>query len=65
MITESIKSLFTRDLNKLKTEIESYQNEEVIWKIDKNILNSAGNLTLHLVGNISHFVGAILGNQVM
>ncbi len=63
MITESLKSLFTRDLNKLKTEIESYQNEETIWKIDKNILNSAGNLTLHLVGNINHFVGAILGNS--
>lgn len=61
-MVESIKSLFTRDLNKLKTEIESYQNEEIIWKIDKNILNSAGNLTLHLVGNISHFIGAILGN---
>lgn len=61
-MVESIKSLFTRDLNKLKTEIESYQNEEIIWKIDKNILNSAGNLTLHLVGNICHFVGAILGN---
>jgi uncharacterized damage-inducible protein DinB len=63
MITESIKSLFKRDLNKLKTEIESYQNEETIWKIDKNILNSAGNLTLHLVGNINHFIGAILGNS--
>lgn len=63
MITESIKSLFTRDLNKLKSEIESYQNEETIWKIDKNILNSAGNLTLHLVGNINHFIGAILGNS--
>ncbi|GAA5091400.1 hypothetical protein GCM10023210_18750 [Chryseobacterium ginsengisoli] len=60
-MVESIKSLFTRDLNKLKTEIESYQSEEIIWKIDKNILNSAGNLTLHLVGNISHFIGAILG----
>ncbi|MCA6067076.1 DinB family protein [Chryseobacterium sp. RG1] len=63
MITESIKSLFTRDLNKLKSEIESYQNEETIWKIDKNILNSAGNLTLHLVGNINHFIGATLGNS--
>jgi uncharacterized damage-inducible protein DinB len=60
---ESIKSLFTRDLNKLKSEIESYQNEETIWKTDKNILNSAGNLTLHLVGNINHFIGAILGNS--
>jgi uncharacterized damage-inducible protein DinB len=63
MITESLQSLFTRDLNKLKTEIEAYQSEEIIWKIDKNILNSAGNLSLHLVGNISHFVGAILGNS--
>ncbi|WP_365992421.1 DinB family protein [uncultured Chryseobacterium sp.] len=25
--------------------------------------NSAGNLALHLVGNLSHFVGAILGNS--
>lgn len=62
-MTESIKSLFTRDLNQLKKEIEAYQNEDVIWKNDKNILNSGGNLTLHLVGNINHFVGAILGNS--
>jgi len=62
-MTESIKSLFTRDLNQLKKEIESYQNEEAIWKIDKDILNSAGNLSLHLVGNINHFIGAILGNS--
>ncbi|WP_294224051.1 DinB family protein [uncultured Chryseobacterium sp.] len=63
MITENIKSLFIRDLNKLKLEIEAYQTEEVIWKIDKNISNSAGNLALHLVGNLSLFVGAILGNS--
>ncbi|WP_378103700.1 DinB family protein [Chryseobacterium sp. sg2396] len=63
MITENIKSLFIRDLNKLKLEIEAYQTEEVIWKIDKNISNSSGNLALHLVGNLSHFVGAILGNS--
>ncbi len=62
-MTESIKSLFTRDLNQLKKEIESYQNKEAIWKIDKDILNSAGNLSLHLVGNINHFIGAILGNS--
>ncbi|MFY1048185.1 DinB family protein [Chryseobacterium sp. GP-SGM7] len=62
-MTESIKSLFTRDLNQLKKEIESYQNEDIIWKTDKNILNSAGNLTLHLVGNINHFIGSVLGNS--
>lgn len=62
MITESLRSLYSRDLNKLKTEIEAYQNEENLWKTDKNIANSAGNLTLHLVGNLNHFIGAQLGN---
>lgn len=63
MITDSLKSLYTRDLNKLKSEIEAYQNEESIWLIDKHISNSSGNLCLHLVGNLSHFVGAILGHS--
>ncbi len=61
MIIESLKSLYNRDLNKLKFEIESYQSEESIWKIDKNILNSAGNLCLHLVGNLNTYIGAELG----
>lgn len=60
---ESIKSLFIRDLNQLKKEIESYQDEDAIWKVDKNILNCAGNLALHLVGNINHYIGAIIGNS--
>lgn len=63
MITKSLQSLFIRDLTKLKTEIEAYRNEETIWKTDKNISNSAGNLCLHLVGNLNHFVGTILGNS--
>lgn len=63
MIIESLQSLYQRDLQKLKIEIEFYQNEESMWKIDKSIANSAGNLCLHLVGNLNHFVGAILGNS--
>lgn len=63
MITESLKPLYNRDLNRLKIEIESYKDEKILWKIDKNISNSAGNLCLHLVGNLSHFIGAILGNS--
>jgi uncharacterized damage-inducible protein DinB len=61
MLTETLKSLFNRDLNKLKVEIESYQNESQIWAIDKNISNSAGNLCLHLIGNINNFIGTELG----
>ncbi|WPO77080.1 DinB family protein [Flavobacterium sp. KACC 22761] len=61
MLIETLKSLFERDLNKLKIEIESYQNESNLWKIDKNISNSAGNLCLHLIGNINTFIGAEIG----
>ena len=61
MLIETLKSLFNRDLNKLKTEIEAYQNETEIWAIDKNISNSAGNLCLHLMGNINTYIGAQLG----
>lgn len=63
MITESIKSLYTRDLNKLKEEIEAYQNEDSMWKTDKNVANSGGNLCLHLVGNLNTFIGAELGKS--
>ena len=61
MLIETLKSLFNRDLNKLKIEIESYQTENQLWAIDKNISNSAGNLCLHLIGNINTYIGAELG----
>jgi len=61
MMTDSLKSLYNRDLNKLKTEIESYRNEERIWITEKGISNSAGNLCLHLIGNLNHYIGAELG----
>ncbi|MPT30562.1 MAG: DinB family protein [Chryseobacterium sp.] len=63
MIIESLKSLYNRDLHKLKLEIGFYKSEESIWKIDKNISNSTGNLCLHLVGNLSTYIGAELGNS--
>ncbi|MDN3584522.1 DinB family protein [Mucilaginibacter flavus] len=63
MTTEILKKLFTRDLNKLKEEIAAYNNEEKLWYIEGNIANSAGNLCLHLVGNLSAFIGAELGKS--
>ncbi|WP_291149399.1 DinB family protein [Flavobacterium sp. UBA7680] len=61
MLIETLKILFNRDLNKLKFEIESYEFEKQIWAVDKNISNSAGNLTLHLIGNINTYIGAQIG----
>jgi hypothetical protein len=61
MLIETLKLLFERDLNKLKSEIELYKNEQRIWYIEKGIPNSAGNLCLHLVGNLNTFIGAQIG----
>ncbi|KQM74850.1 DinB superfamily protein [Pedobacter sp. Leaf216] len=63
MLIETLKALFNRDLNKLKSEIESYNNETNLWIIDRNIANSAGNLCLHLIGNLNTYIGATLGGS--
>ena len=62
MINEAFIELYERDLQRLKTEIESYKAEENLWLVQEGISNSAGNLCLHLVGNLNHFIGATIGN---
>ncbi|MBC2846711.1 DinB family protein [Winogradskyella flava] len=62
MPTETLIKLFKRDLSKLKEEINSYSNVSNLWQVDGLVSNSAGNLCLHLVGNLNHFIGATLGN---
>ena len=57
----TLRTLFARDLTKLAQEIEAYRNEENLWRTAPGISNSAGNLCLHLVGNLSAFIGAELG----
>jgi len=63
MLTETLKKLFNRDLNKLKSEIEAYQMEGNLWRTAHGIANPAGNLCLHLVGNLNTYIGAILGGS--
>ena len=63
MVIASLKSIYKRDLEKLKTEIESYKDESSIWKVGGEITNSAGNLCLHLIGNLKAFIGAELGGS--
>lgn len=62
MLTKNLIKLFKRDLTKLKEEIQLYNKESNLWITDKLVSNSAGNLALHLVGNLNHFIGTALGN---
>ena len=61
MLIETLKSIFERDLNKLRNEIEMYKKEENLWRVEGHIANSAGNLCLHLVGNLNTYLGKEIG----
>lgn len=61
MLTENLNKLFTRDLDGLINELNLYKNENDLWTVYGDITNSAGNLALHLIGNLQHFIGKELG----
>ncbi|HEY5463176.1 MAG TPA: DUF1572 family protein [Hanamia sp.] len=57
-----IINLFENDLTKLATEISLFKDEKFLWETKEGITNSAGNLALHITGNLNHFIGKTLGN---
>jgi uncharacterized damage-inducible protein DinB len=63
LLTETLNTIFKRDLLKLKEELSLYNKEENLWRVEQNISNAAGNLCLHLIGNLNTYIGAVLGNN--
>ena len=62
IVQPSLIEIFDRDLQLLEREIAAYDRETDLWRRADGISNSAGNLCLHLCGNLQHFIGAALGN---
>ena len=60
---DNLNKLFIRDLEYLKKEINAYESENLLWITEKSINNSGGNLCLHMVGNLRHFIGHVLGGS--
>jgi len=50
-----------RELEGFKRELALFPDDDSVWKTVPGITNSAGNLALHLAGNLQYFIGAILG----
>ncbi|MEJ8755451.1 DinB family protein [Pontibacter sp. H259] len=63
MMLQVLITILTRDLEKLYNEIDAFTDEDSIWKTTGNITNSAGNLCLHLCGNLNTYIGAKLGSS--
>lgn len=53
--------LFRRDLAAFEREVALFPDDEALWRTQPGVANSAGNLALHVAGNLRHFAGTVLG----
>lgn len=52
-----LAALFRRDLTRLGQQIAAFPNDEALWLTLPGVANTAGNLSLHIEGNLREFVG--------
>ena len=62
MNPSDLSRLLARELATLRDELLAYPDERAIWAMPPGVPNSAGNLSLHMTGNLRWFIGAQLGN---
>jgi uncharacterized damage-inducible protein DinB len=60
-MTDDIRRLLVRELGAFAREVELFPDDVALWRTLPGIANSAGNLALHVCGNLRHFVGGVLG----
>lgn len=61
MLNNVLADFYERDINKLLEEVKLFRSEENLWRTEGTVRNSAGNLALHIIGNLNHFIGTTLG----
>ncbi len=60
MVTSVLADFYERDIRKLIEEVNLFKNEENLWRTEGSVRNSSGNLALHIIGNLNHFIGTTL-----
>lgn len=60
MQTAILKQLYLFEVGNLQREIELYTSDENLWLVNGQIKNSRGNLCIHLIGSMNHFIGTTL-----
>ena len=61
MKLKQLTSLFKRDLDRFKNELEMFP-PKYLWVTSGSIENSAGVLAQHTAGNLQHYIGYGMGN---
>ena len=61
-LTSDASLLLIRELRALQREILLFPDDTLLWQSLPGITNSAGNLALHVAGNLRHFIGFVIGH---
>ena len=61
MLIPYLSTILARDLRALRREVEAYPDDASLWRTSPSVPNCAGNLVLHLAGNLQFYVGTQLG----
>ena len=57
-----LAALYRRDLIKLAMQVRAFPSDDLLWQASPpGVTNSAGNLALHLEGNLREYIGRQLG----
>jgi uncharacterized damage-inducible protein DinB len=62
-LSDHALKLLLRELDGFSREVSLFPDDAGLWLTVPGITNSAGNLTLHVAGNLQHFVGKVLGGH--
>jgi hypothetical protein len=63
MLNKTLSALYERDVRRFIDEINAFNSEENIWRIQGLVKNPSGNLALHIAGGLNHFFGALLAHN--
>lgn len=58
---QDFANIYGRELDRLAEEVAAYENDADLWSTSGGQKNSPGNLSLHTVGTLMHFIGGGLG----
>jgi Protein of unknown function (DUF664) len=58
---DELRRLLLRELHAFARDVELFPDDASLFRTLPGVTNSAGNLGLHVAGNLKHYVGAVLG----
>ncbi|HMX04336.1 MAG TPA: DinB family protein [Chitinophagales bacterium] len=57
MTPQELLAIYRKNLESTIQEVTNFPDDTMLWETAPGVLNSAGNLALHIAGNLRYFLG--------